>query len=303
MRISSAHLTTTLQGTLSGNNERLAKLTEQIAAGRRVTRPSDDPIASVRLRMIERDGVLLEQYRQNISTLTIRLERNESQLGGMVDTMMSAGDLLVWALDGASSTADLNAMATTLRSLRDTLLASANALDTEGNHMFSGTATATAPIAVDDTQPPGMRYSFAGNDKRQLVVVGNGITQAANVSVGEVAEVLNRLDAALAVLEDPAADSSNPAMRTVLQAAVDALDVGRDALTAKMAQMGGARNTLRLLDDTHAAMQVGNATAAEQVGGLDMAEAYERLARYTIAIQSTYQVYSRIMQLNPFEML
>ena len=275
----------------------------QISSGQRVTLPSDDPIGSVRLRMIERDEVLLAQYRRNIGTLTTQLERNEAHLGGMLSTVMSASDLLVWALDGANTTGDLNAMSTTLRGLRDNLAAAANAMDSEGNYLFSGTLTGTAPIAYDDAQGAGARYSFAGNDKRRQVVVGNGITEAANVSVDSIAETLNRIDAALAVLENPAANANDPAMRTVLAAASTAVTGGMDAITAKMAGLGGARNTIRLLDDTHAAMQIGNAAAAEQVGGLDVAEAYDRLTRHTVAIQATYQVYGRIMQLNPFDLL
>lgn len=303
MRIASSHLATTIQGTLGEGNARLSKLMTQISSGQRITRPSDDPIASVRLRMIERDEVLLGQYRKNIGTLTTQLERNETHLKGMLDTVMSAHDLLVWALDGANTTGDLNAMSTTLRSLRDNLHAAANAMDSEGNYLFSGTLTSTAPIGYDPTQPAGARYSFDGNDKRQQVAVGNGVTQAGNVSVDSLAEVLNQIDAALAVLEDPAADANDPAMRAVLVAAEGAVTVGMDSLTARMSEMGGARNTIALLDDTHAAMQIGNAAALEQVAGLDVAEAYDRLTRHTVAIQATYQVYGRIMQLNPFDLL
>src|SRR5690606_19548608 len=116
-----------------------------------------------------------------------QLQRNETHLQGMLDTVMSAHDLLVWALDGANSTGDLNAMATTLGSLRDTLHVSANAMDSEGNYLFSGTLTGTAPIGYDPTLPVGSRYSFDGNDKRQQVVVGNGLTQSGNVSVDSLA--------------------------------------------------------------------------------------------------------------------
>lgn len=303
MRIANGHFSTTIQGTLSKGNIQLGDLMTRMSRNERLIRPSDDPIASVRMRMLERDAVMLKQYRSNISALSIRLKDNETQLDGMLGSVMSAKDLVLWALDGANTPEDLNAMSTSMRTLRDTLLTSANARNSEGHYLFSGTATSTAPIAYDDTQPVGSRYSFAGNTKQQQVVVGNGITQAGNVSVDNLAEVLNQMDATLALLEDPTVNINNPATRAVVAATERALDAGIGSLSVKIAQLGGAQNTLRVLDDSHAAGQVGNGEALQRVGALDTVETYDQLTRHTVAIQATYKVYGQIMQLNPFQLL
>ncbi|MBD9370953.1 flagellar hook-associated protein 3 [Xanthomonas sp. XNM01] len=303
MRIANGHFSTTIQGTLGKGNLQLGELMTRMSRGERLLRPSDDPIASVRLRMLERDAVMLKQYRSNISALGIRLQQNETQLDGMLDSVMSAKDLVLWALDGSNTPEDLNAMSSSMRTLRDTLLTSANARNSEGHYLFSGTATSTAPIAYDPAQPAGARYSFAGNTSQQQVVVGNGITQAGNVSVDNVAEVLNQMDAALALMEDPTVNVNDPAVRATLAAAERALDDGIGSLSSRIAQLGGAQNTLRVLDDSHASAQVSNGEALQRVGGLDVVETYDQLTRHTVAIQATYKVYGQIMQLNPFQLL
>ncbi len=303
MRIANGHFSTTIQSALSRGNAQLGDLMTQMAKGERLVRPSDDPIASVRLRMLERDSVMLKQYRSNVSALGIRLQQNETQLDGMLGSVMSAKDMLLWALDGANTPEDLNAMSTSLRTLRDTLLASANARNSEGHYLFSGTATSTAPIAYDPAQPVGARYSFVGNTNQQQVVVGNGITQAGNVSVENLAEVLNQMDSALALMESPGVRINDPAVRATLAAAERALNDGIGSISGKIAQLGGAQNTLRVLDDSHAAGQVSNGEAQQRVGGLDVVATYDQLTRHTVAIQATYKVYGQIMQLNPFQLL
>jgi len=303
MRIANGFFSTTIQGTLSKNNGDLARIMSQISQERRVLVPSDDPIASVRLRMLDRDAVMLDQYRGNIGALKVRLQESETRLDGMLDTITSGHDLMIWALDGANTSADVNAMSSTLSSMIDRLVAAGNAADSDGNYLFSGTRTDTAPVAYDAAAPLGSRYSYAGNGGTQQVVVGNGVTQSANVNVSGMPDLLNRMEAALEVLRDPAVNVNDPATRDVLAAAETALNQAIDTTSGTIGQLGGARNTLDLLDDSHAALQVSNGEAAQRVDGMDMADLYDQLTQHTVAIQATYQVYGKIMQLNPFDLL
>jgi flagellar hook-associated protein 3 FlgL len=303
MRIANGFFSTTVQGTLTDNNASLAKIMTQMSEGRRVITPSEDPIASVRLRTLDRGASMLDQYRSNIGTLNTRLQSNEITLKGMLDATVSAHDTLVWALNGANTSADLNAMATPLRSLLNSLVSAANTTDAAGNYLFSGTLSKTPAISYDATAALGSRYSFTGNSKTQQVEVGNGITQAANVSVDNVAGMLNRLESGLAVLSDPAADSNNSTMRAQLQATEGALNQAIDSLSSKISAQGSARSTMALLDDTYASMQVSNSEAASFADGIDMADLYDQLNQHTVAIQATYKVYGQIMKLNPFDEL
>ena len=163
MRVTNQQLSMTVLSTLRNSNNKTADLLTKIASGQRVQRASDDPIAAVRLLMLERDTSVLERFQKNIDTLTVRLQKNEAHMDGMLDTVMSAHDMLLAAADGSHSAADLNAMAGPLRTMLDNLKQAANAKDGDGNYLFSGTQTDTAPIAYDPTAPAGSRYAFAGS--------------------------------------------------------------------------------------------------------------------------------------------
>lgn len=302
MRIAHQQMSNMMIATLRASNSKAADLMTKMATGQRVQRASDDPIAAVRLLMLERDTSLTERYRANIDTLTVRLQKNEAHLDGMLDTVMSAKDILTAAADGSHSADDLNAMAGPLRTLLDNLTHAANAKDSDGNYLFSGTATDTAPMAYDPTAPAGSRYTYAGNHETQNVVIGHGVTQTANVMVDNMADVLNQLEAAIEALEDPSVDPSSPVVRDLITAGMEALKHnGVDALSAKIASLGGGQNTLQLMDDNHAAQLVANGQATQLVGELDFADAIDQLNNYMTAMKGTYEIYGRMKQLSLFD--
>ncbi|MFC4762297.1 flagellar hook-associated protein FlgL [Dyella koreensis] len=303
MRITNGYFGNTMLHSLQKSNGKVADLMTQISSGYRVQRPSDDPIAAVRLLLIDRDQAMLGQYRSNIDSLSIRLQQNEIRLNGMLKDVESAYELMTWATDGSNTSADLNAMAGTLESLRDNLLSQVNATDNDGNYLFSGTKTDTPAVTYDPNAAVGARYRFTGNTDTQQVVVGQGVAQAANVSADDMEALLNQIDSALELLKDPNVDVNDPATRAVLEASQDALLNGVGVLGAKIAKLGGAQNTISLLDENHAAMLVSNGQAAQVIGELDYAEAYDRLNNYVTAVQGSYQIYSRVMQLSPFDVI
>ncbi|MEF9441788.1 hypothetical protein OWT26_16930 [Burkholderia sp. 1A5] len=135
MRIASQHFGNTMLATLRASNSKAADLTSKISTGQRVQRASDDPIAAARLLLIDRDTSLLQRYRNNIDTLSVRLQKNEVHLDGMLDTVMSVHDSLLSAADGSRSAADLNALAAPLRMRLDNLKQAANAKDGDGNFL------------------------------------------------------------------------------------------------------------------------------------------------------------------------
>jgi len=302
MRIANQQTSNMMLATLQASNRKVADLMSKISTGQRVQRGSDDPIAAVRLLLLERDSSVLSRYQKNIDTLTVRLQKNEAHLDGMLDTATSAHDTLLAAADGSRSAADLNAMAGPLRTLLDSLVNAANAKDSDGNYLFSGTATGTAPIAYDPAAPAGSRYTFVGNEETQQVVIGNGVTQSANVTISQLADVLNKLETAVDTMADPNVDPNSPTVRAVLTEALDAVSKGGiDALAAKIAHLGGAQNTLELMGSNHEAQLIANGQAASLVGELDMAEAYDKLTNYMTAMKGTYEIYGRMKQLSLFD--
>src|SRR5690606_13114365 len=224
MRIASTQYHATMNTALQKANERLSDILQKMASGEKFSLPSEDPVGAVRLSRLTREEAALVQYRENIATLKGRLSQNEAFLDGMISDMTSARDLLVWALDGSNTAADINAMASSIQPIIDSLFYAANSRDAEGRYLFSGTLSDTAALTYDPAAALGARYTYTGNAGRQLVAVAAGVQQAANVTVQEMAAMLNQLDQVRAVLSAPGVSANDPVVRAELQAALNVTD-------------------------------------------------------------------------------
>lgn len=303
MRIASSQYQSLMNQSLQNNQERIAHLTQQIASNKRILVPSDDPVDSVRLARLAREEATVQQYRDNIASIQIRMTKTEGYLSNMTDEVIQGRDLLVWALDGSNTSDDLNAMVSPLESLRDSVLYNANSIDQEGNYNFSGTLTKTAPIAYDPAAPLGSRYSYVGNTNAQNVVVGNGITQPGNQNLQGIEQLLNHLDRTIATLKTPGVSANDPAVRPVLAGALEGFDEALNLVSSKVATLGGSQNILKTLDANHANISLSNKTAITDIGTLDVGEAATALNAYSTALQATYKAYGRIGTMSLFSVL
>lgn len=302
MRVSSSQYHITVNASLQKSNAELEKLMSQMASGNRLTRPSDDPISHVRISRLQREEANIAQYLSNIGALSSRMSQSETVLSSINDDLLNARDLLVWGLDGGNTKDDLAAMSTSLKALRDGLKASTLTKDQEGNYLFSGTATKQATVVQDDSKPAGQRYSAGGNAKQQMVVVGNGIEQPANVSLGEMADWLNALDLGIEALEQ-GKTSNDPDVRVALEKALAAVDAGMDNVSTKISKLGGAQNIIATLETNWRNLSTANQISTLDYAQLDYAAASTQLSSLMAAIQATQGAYGKVSQLSLFNAL
>jgi len=303
MRIATSQYQAMMTQSLATNQDRITYVTQQMANGNRIQLPSDDPVDSVRLSRLKREEATIAQYRSNIAAVNDRLTKNEGYLQNMVNDMGSGRDLLVWASDGSNTPQDLNAMVTSLVSLRDSLMYNANTIDQEGRYVFSGTMTNTPAMAYDANAPLGSRYSYTGNTNDQLVVVGNGITQVGNQNVKGMEKLLNQLDQTISTLSAPGVNANDPAVRSVLKANLDGFDDALNLVSGKVAVIGGQQNILKTIDANHENVSTSNQTAILDIGQLDVGAASIELNGYSTALQASYKAYSKIGTLSLFAAL
>lgn len=303
MRIASTQFHTTMNTALQTAGTRLQDILQKMASGERYSLPSESPIANVRLSRLTREEAALDQYRDNIATLQSRLSKNEALLSGMSSDMLTARDLMVWAADGSNTSDDVIAMAGSLRPIIESLFYSSNSVDAEGRYIFSGTATDTPTLAYDPLAPLGARYTATGNTVDQMVVVGSGVSQAANVTLPEMAALLNQLETISTTLNTPGVSVNDPVVRAQITATMNSLDTTIETNSSKVARLGGSQNILTTLESNHANVSLSNKQAALVIGQLDYGDAAVKLNGYTTAVQATQKAYAQISQLSLFDVL
>lgn len=294
MRIASNQFHAMMNTALHAANGGLTQVMQQMSSGKRILVPSDDTIASVRLARLAREESALGQYRDNIGALQSRLRNSEAILTGMQQDMVAVRDLLVWAADASSTPRDLQAMSSSLATLRDSLFHIANSKNAEGNYIFSGTATTDATV-VDTAAAPPARYAAPGvNNELQQVAVGTDMTVAGNVTLDNIYAYLNQLDAVVADLAAGTAAGSAP---------LNDVDAALDSVAGKLAELGRRQQFVQTQDASHAAVSLSNRQAVLDLGALDYAEASVRLNSYTLAVQATQKAYAKVSSLSLFDVL
>ncbi|MCE8037360.1 flagellar hook-associated protein FlgL [Halomonas sp. MCCC 1A11062] len=129
------------------------KVGQQIASGRRVVNPSDDPQAASRAVGVSQAKAVTQQYADARVSARNSLAQAESVLNSTADAITSAKTLLVQAASDTLSDVDRQSVAAELRGIYETLIGQANATDGNGRYLFGG---------YQDNSPPFARTSGDG---------------------------------------------------------------------------------------------------------------------------------------------
>lgn len=304
MRISNAQITAMMHGAMNQNAAKLGHLMQQMATGKRILQPSDDPVASIRLLRIQREEASLAQYRSNIQTLSGSLSVQEANLQAVSDTMLSLRDLLLWAANGTNTADDLRAIAGEMGNIEQTLVSFLNVRDEEGRYLFSGTLSDRPAVVFDDVS---QSYLTNGNAERRQAAVASGVLIDENATVPQVfggaLDFLNQLHGLVAAVSDPALDPNDPALRAQIQGTLLQLDADHVRLLGMVTELGGRQNTLKLLDDSNQDMSLVNQKIDGELSQLDYAGASIDLNQYQLALQATQKTYLQINRLSLFSLL
>ena len=166
MRISTASFYENSSGKISELQAALAEKQTQIASGRRILTPADDPVgAAAALDVSQAQGVNT-QFGANRESAKNALTLQESSLGQYTNLLQNVKTLTIAAGNGALDDTQRKSIATELSGNLDDLLAIANTRDSAGNYIFSGYKNTTQPFAQTAS---GVVYS-GDQGQRQLQV-------------------------------------------------------------------------------------------------------------------------------------
>lgn len=156
---------------------RLSELGNQLATGRRVLRPSDDPKAAAELLGVAQNDGINAQYAATRARARTLLSAQESQLDQLDTALDAAKQAVVRGANGTLADTDRSAIADQLDGIYASMLATANATDGEGNHLFAGNQSDVAAF----TGTPGALV-YNGDDGQHALQVGASRAMTVNTS-------------------------------------------------------------------------------------------------------------------------
>lgn len=156
MRISTSTIYETGGARISDLQVGLNRTQQQIAAGRKILTPSDDPVGSARALVITQSDAVNDQYAVNRKSAKNSLSIAESTLSGVTSVLQNVKTRIVSAGSGILTDTERGFIANELQGDMEQLLGLANATDGTESYLFSGFSSTVAPYSKT---PGGATYN------------------------------------------------------------------------------------------------------------------------------------------------
>ncbi|SFM67133.1 flagellar hook-associated protein 3 FlgL [Ectothiorhodospira mobilis] len=151
MRISTSQIFQNGVDVMQRQQAEIARTQNQLATGRRILAPSDDPSGSVQTLQFESRVKQTEQYQRNGQLAERRLRLTETTLAGVGDGLQRIRALAVQANNASQTDETRGYLAEEMRQVLDGLVDLANTRDANGEYLFAGYRSETRPFVADAT--------------------------------------------------------------------------------------------------------------------------------------------------------
>ncbi|MGD0823189.1 MAG: flagellar hook-associated protein FlgL [Terriglobales bacterium] len=267
----------------------------QISTGKSVNEPSDNPTAAALLVENNDQATFTAGYLESISVVQGQLATADSTLSSINTALQQALSLGVEAANGTESASDQAAIANQLQGIQTQILSLANTTY-EGNYLFGGTVTNTAPFVLGGDDGSGVAYS--GNTDVNEVSIGTGYNLAVNVP-GSQLFLAPGNSVFLAVNNLIQAVQTNTGIGT----AVNALSSATSYLSGQAVFYGNATDQTQSETNYLNAAKLQISQQQTTLGGADLAAAATNLSQAQTDNQAAIAAIAKLSQDNLFNYL
>ena len=173
-RVTEGMLGRRLLSDLRASTQRIATAQRQIASGRRIDKPSDDPLATHNALRLRSELGGIEQDKRTISDTKGWLDTTDSALATITDVVHRARELALAGANGAIGQTERNKLADEVDQLIETAKSAANA-SYGGRYVLAGQDTDDPPYS------PGAVDAYDGDSGLIARQIGPGVSVQINV--------------------------------------------------------------------------------------------------------------------------
>jgi len=288
MRVTQGMLSQQMLYDIQGNNQRLSKLQNEAATGKKINSPADDPIGVGFVMQYKNDSAYDAQYQNNATTAQGVLSYTDSAMSEAGQVMQRARDLAVQGSTGTLTANDRQDMAAEVDQLSKQLVAIGNS-EFNQQYIFGGQQTSAAPYPANNPQ------NVTTDNGHVMYDLGDGVSLNVNVPGNAFFGQASDANNAFAVLSQLKTALQNNDVNTI-GSSISAIDSRSSAMMQAQSQIGA-------LSDRAQLMQTRMADMAQNVQGLlanaqdaDMAKVITDLNSATAVQTASLQVGARTIQ-------
>ena len=285
---------------ISDLQEAQSKLQQQIASGKCVLTPSDDPIASSRALAVSHSQSLNTQYESNRQIANAHLTGLDNSLGSITELLTSTRTTLVGNA-GTLSADQRSVLSVNVKATLNTLVGFANTKDLTGNYMYAGFQSDAKPFTATAA---GATYN--GDSNQLYLQVDNQRQMAVSFSGDSVFkaggnDIFSTYSDLAAVLDNPA--STDTDVTNAVATAIASMDTATRTVANTRSAVGSKLNEIDALNSAGDSRELQYAQALSDLVDLDYAQALSDLSQQQIILEAAQKSFVQTTGLSLFKFI
>jgi len=282
----------------------LAKTQEQLSTGKQIVKPSDSPDKASLVTRLESELARQAGYQNTLKTVNTRLQASETVLKNTSDVLVRIKEISIQAASDTLSPADRQSIALEISSLKDQMLSLANAQDTNGNYLFSGSRVGSPAFSKDSKG----HVVYQGDESRMKVAVGDNRRMNLNMPGSDAfVKVVrddgkgNKVGVGFFQAIDDLANAVKNSNHTNMQRGIADIDSLQQGVSDATAQIGTDMNVVDMqnsvLDEITLRLKITKSDAED----LDYTSAITKMNKDQLALEAAQSSFAKISQLSLFK--
>lgn len=242
MRITQGMMTNNILQNLSSGYGKIADYQNQLSSGKKITRPSQDPVVAAMGISYRTDVSHVDQYQKNVTTATKWMDSSDNALTQVNDVLSRVRELTNEASNDTYTSDQRMAAGKEVDQLTQQLVSIGNT-QVGGQYIFSGSDSANPLLTQDSTSGAVTINGTALSNPNMAVDVNDGIRMTINVDPNQVftQSLFSDLNALKDALNSPT--STGPQIGNFLST----IDTHLNALTNAQADLGAKENRMTMV--------------------------------------------------------
>lgn len=300
MRISTAMIYQRSVDSMMDRQSALSKTQQQLATGKRILTPSDDPIGAARVIDLNIGLESIKQYQTNLDYAESRMILVETVLTSALNELQRVRELALQANNGALGADQRMGIAGEVRQILDQLLSLANTQDINDEFIFGGYQGMITPFSDDGLG----NFTYNGDQGKRLLQIsdnrkiavsepGDMVFMDVPASGGGIQDIFTTIYGFITDLE------ANNTSATVLAD----IDSAVDNIIKTIADIGGRQNAISSQRELNESNKFQLQKSLSVLQDLDFAEAISLFSQQLLGLQASQQSFVKIQNLSLFNYL
>jgi len=285
MRITQGMLSNNMINNLSNSYSKLNTYMEQLSTGKKINRPSDDPVIAMKGMGYRTQVTEVEQFKRNTNEMHTWMDNSDAALDKATKALQKMRELAVQASNDTYDAEERQNIKEEVEQLKEHLVDIANT-NVNGKYIFNGTATDTKPVTDVNGE-----LVVSGNTTPVMIEVTSGTKLQVNVDGTDVfndelfnTDIPNFIDA----LE------SND--QEAIESSIETLDDNIQGVINARADLGARMNRLELVENRLEQQAISAKKTMSENEDIDYEKAITELITQESVHRAALSVGGRIIQ-------